>query len=49
MLKHESHVPLAGLLIRNVFPVELHGSAIREFQPGDDAQERRLPRAGRPQ
>ncbi len=49
MLKHEPHVPFAGRLIRDVLAVELHGSAIREFQSGNDAEQRRLSRTGGPQ
>jgi hypothetical protein len=46
VLKHETHLALAGGHVRDVFPVEMNPAAARLgiLQPGHDAQERGLAR-----
>ena len=45
VLEHETHLPVARIARDHVHAVEQHRAAIREIQPGDDAQQGRLARA----
>ena len=47
MLEHEADVAVAGRLRGHLVVVGQDGAAVGVFQPGDDAQERGLARAGR--
>jgi hypothetical protein len=49
MLEHETHLALAHMGIGGVGAVEQHLPAVGRLQTGDDAQQRRLAAAGRPQ
>ena len=49
MLKHKTHAPVAGSLMRGVFPVKENGSGIGEFQTRDDSQQGGFARTRRPQ
>jgi len=49
VLEHETDVALAHVGAGAVFAVEEHMAAVGHFQPGDDAQQRRLARTRRPE
>src|SRR5690606_7746870 len=49
MLEHETHAPVADVQVCSVPAMEADTATVRLFQPGDDAQQGRLARAGRPQ
>jgi hypothetical protein len=49
MLEDKSDLPVARPAVRHVRAFEQHSAVLRYFEAGDDAQERRLPRAGRAQ
>ena len=47
VLEDEPDVAVAGRVAGDVVVLEEHGAAVGHFQPGDDAQQRRLAGAGR--
>src|SRR5690606_7405124 len=49
MLEHKSHAPVADVQVGSVLTMEANTAAVWLFQPGDDAQQSRLARAGRAQ
>ena len=49
VLKHEADAALADLPVRRVLAVEQHAAPIGRLEPGDDAQQRRLAAARRPE
>ena len=49
VLKHKTHAALAHMHPCGVLPGKVDAAAVRRFQPGDDAQQRGLAAARRPQ
>ena len=49
VLKDEADAAVAGVAMGGVLAIEQNGPGIGEFQAGDDAQKRRLPRSRRSQ
>ncbi len=48
MLEHEPDAPVPRSERRRILAVDLHGAGVLPFQAGHRAQQRRFPRAGRP-
>src|SRR5205085_1074855 len=46
VLEYESHLAVASRVVRSIFVIEPDGPAVGQLQAGDNAQQRRLPRAG---
>ena len=49
MLEDEAHATRLRIGMGGVLAMEQHATTVGHFQPGDDAQQRRLARSGRPQ
>ena len=49
VLEHEPDAAVLRAPSGHLLVGDVHGSGVRPLQPGDAAQERRLPRAGRPE
>ena len=49
VLEHEPDAAVAGVALGGVLALEDHRAGVGRLEPGDDAQQRRLARPGRPE